>query len=243
MKKLLLISNSTNPGEPYLGWPRPYIKEFLDRYSVKEVLFIPFAGVSLSKEGLDASYDVYEQRVAGVFAELGAKLVSIHRYAEPIKAISNAQAIAVGGGNTFHLVHELHVRGLMEPIRERANNGMPYMGWSAGSNIACPTLMTTNDMPIIQPPSFNAMNLVPFQINPHYLDKNPEGHGGETREDRINEYLVINPNVTVVGLREACLLEVRDGKLLHRGSRQLRVFRANVAPTEIDSDTDVSFLL
>ncbi len=243
MKKLLLISNSTNPGEPYLGWPKPYIKEFLERYSVTEVVFIPFAGVSLSKVSLDDSYDVYAQRVASVFEEFGVKIISIHRCSEPVKSITSAQAIAVGGGNTFHLVHQLHVRGLMEPIRECAMNGMPYMGWSAGSNVACPSLMTTNDMPIIMPPSFNAMNLVPFQINPHYLDKNPEGHGGETREDRINEFLVINPNVTVVGLREACLLELREGKLLHRGSRQLRLFRSNTAPIELEAETDVSFLL
>jgi dipeptidase E len=205
--KLLLISNSTNPGEPYLGWPRPYITDFLANTGVKKVLFIPYAGVGLTDQGLEASFDIYEKRVADVFRELGYEIYSIHHEEDPVKAVEEAEAIAVGGGNTFHLVYMMHKTGVMHAIRERALAGVPYMGWSAGSNVACPTLRTTNDMPIIEPESFNCMNIIPFQINPHYLDANPEGHGGETREQRIDEFCKVNRNIWVAGLREACLFE------------------------------------
>lgn len=242
-KELLLISNSTNPGEEYLGWPRPYIRNFLNELNVKEVLFIPYAGVSLSKESLEQSYDVYEARVAGVFESLGYTLRSIHREKDPLLAVFNAKAIAVGGGNTWHLVKVMQEMGLIQAIRERVLAGLPYMGWSAGSNVACPTLKTTNDMPIIEPVSFNVMNLIPFQINPHYLDKNPEGHGGETREDRINEFLVINPEMTVAGLREATLLRVSGEDIQLLGNRPLRVFRAGQEPQEYRAGDDISFLM
>lgn len=241
-KKLLLISNSTNAGEAYLGWPQPYIAAFLKKYSITEVLFVPYAGVSLGVT-LEASYDAYEARVAGVFAGFGVTLKSVHRYASPLKAVMDAQCVAVGGGNTWHLVTMMHRSGLMNAIRERANDGMPYMGWSAGSNVACPTLMTTNDMPIIMPPSFDCMGLIPFQINPHFLDKNPEGHGGETREDRINEFLVINPAMKVAGLREASLLEVEGEKMLLKGKRPLRLFEAAKEPVEYPENADMSHLL
>lgn len=242
LRKLLLISNSTNAGEAYLGWPQPFMAFFLKKHNISEVLFIPYAGVSLGTD-LQSSYDTYETRVAEVFSGLGVKLTSVHRYAEPLKAAMQAQCIAVGGGNTWHLVAELQRTGLMNVIRERALAGMPYMGWSAGSNVACPTLMTTNDMPIIMPPSFNCMGLVPFQINPHFLDKNPEGHGGETREDRINEFLVINPQVKVAGLRESSLLEVEGNTMILKGYRKLRLFEAGKDPAEYPENSDMSFLL
>lgn len=241
-KKLLLISNSTNPGEAYLGWPRPYIADFLKKHAITRVLFIPYAGVNLAPT-LNASYDAYESKVALVFKELGVELTSVHRETSPLKAAMEAQCIAVGGGNTWHLVTVMHRTGLMNVVKERATNGMPYMGWSAGSNVACPTLMTTNDMPIIMPPSFSCMNLIPFQINPHFLDKNPEGHGGETREDRINEFLAINPEIKVAGLREASLLEVEGNRMNLRGKRPLRLFVAGEQPVEVAENSDVSFLL
>lgn len=241
--KLLLISNSTNPGEAYLGWPRPYISEFLAGTGVKRVLFVPYAGVGLSDEGLEASFDLYEKRVGDVFRELGYDIYSIHREEDPIKAVHEAEAIAVGGGNTFHLVYMMHKTGVMQVIRERALEGTPYLGWSAGSNVACPSLRTTNDMPVIEPESFNCMNLIPFQINPHYLDANPEGHGGETREQRIDEFCKVNRNIYVAGLREACLLTLIDGKLELKGNRPLRIFRFGTEPYEIQQGEDVSFLL
>jgi dipeptidase E len=241
--KLLLISNSTNPGEPYLGWPRPYITDFLANTGVKKVLFIPYAGVGLTDQGLEASFDIYEKRVADVFRELGYEIYSIHHEEDPVKAVEEAEAIAVGGGNTFHLVYMMHKTGVMHAIRERALAGVPYMGWSAGSNVACPTLRTTNDMPIIEPESFNCMNIIPFQINPHYLDANPEGHGGETREQRIDEFCKVNRNIWVAGLREACLFEYIDGKLLLKGSRPLRIFRFGQEPYEVRQGEDVNFLM
>lgn len=235
MKRLLLISNSTNVGEPYLGWPQPYITSFLENTGVKNILFIPFAGVNLSPESVEKSYDLYEQRVKAVFEGLGYGINSIHRESDPVKAVQQAEAIAVGGGNTFHLVYMLHKLGLVPVIRKRALEGMHYMGWSAGANVACPTLRTTNDMPIIQPASFETFNLVPFQINPHYLDANPSGHGGETRQQRIEEFLAVNRDITVVGLREATLLQVEGDKIQLKGTRPMRIFRYGMEPEELNT--------
>ena len=242
-RNLLLISNSTNYGEAYLSWPREYIKSFLKETTAKRVLFIPYAGVNLSDDGLMASFDAYEIRVKEVFAELGYDLYSIHREADAVKAVQEAEAIAVGGGNTFHLVYMMHKMNIMNAIRERVLEGLPYMGWSAGSNVACPTLRTTNDMPIIEPESFECLNIIPFQINPHYLDANPEGHGGETREQRINEFLAVNPDIYVAGLREACLLRVEGNTIKHIGSRNLRVFKQGEQTKEYSSSDNIQFLL
>lgn len=225
MKRLLLISNSTNPGEPYLGWPRPYITEFMAGTGVKDILFVPYAGVNLAPESIEKSFDVYEKRVQEVFNGLGYRIYSIHREKDPVQAVKEAKAIAIGGGNTFYLVYMMHKLNLVPVIRQRVLEGMHYMGWSAGANVACPTLMTTNDMPIVEPSSFKTMDLVPFQINPHYLDANPEGHGGETRQQRIEEFLAVNRDMTVIGLREATLIQVEGEKYELKGARPMRVFR------------------
>lgn len=227
----------------YLLWPREYIQKFLNNYEVKKVCFVPFAGISLSGESLKKSYDVYAERVRNVFNNLGFELVSVHEADDPSTMVQNAEAIVVGGGNTFHLVAELHKSGLMKLIREKALAGTPYVGWSAGSNVACPTLMTTNDMPIIEPESFNALGLIPFQINPHYLDANPAGHGGETREQRINEFLIVNPEIKVAGLREGCLLVLNDNELQLVGNKSLRLFQHGEIPVELDPGADLSTLL
>jgi len=242
-RKLLLISNSTMAGEEYLGWPKGYISEFLNKYSVKKVTFVPYAGVNLSLESIGASYDIYLERVSSVFKIFGIEMESVHKADDPVKMIQNAEAIAVGGGNTFHLVAMMHKTGVMSAIREKALSGTPYMGWSAGSNVACPTLKTTNDMPIIEPESFNTLNLVPFQINPHYLDANPQGHGGETRQQRIEEFLAVNKGMKVLGLREASLLLVEDNKMKLQGYRKLRLFEFGKEPIEFEPDSDLSFLL
>jgi len=241
-KKLLLISNSTMAGEEYLGWPKQYISDFLSKHNVKKVVFVPYAGVNLSDESLEASYDVYEKRVAGVYAELGFEIESVHRAADPVAMIKNAEAVAVGGGNTFHLVAQMHKTGIMKAIRERAENGMPFMGWSAGANVACPTLRTTNDMPIFEPANFDTLQLIPFQINPHYLDANPEGHGGETREQRIEEFLAINHGMTVVGLREASMLYIEGDEIKLLGKKHLRLFKFGNEPKEFEPGSDLSFL-
>ena len=241
MARLLLISNSTMAGEEYLGWPRNYIKDFL-KDSVKRVLFIPYAGVNLSDDGLQASWDKYEERVANVYKELGYELYSIHKEDDPIAAVENAECIAVGGGNTFYLVKMLHETGIIPAIKKRVENGMPYMGWSAGSNVACPSLRTTNDMPIVEPASFDCINLIPFQINPHYLDAHPDGHGGETREQRIEEFLAVNSDLYVVGLREACLLQMEGNKLELKGKHSLRIFKYGQETYELMPGEDLDFL-
>lgn len=233
---LMLISNSTNAGEAYLGWPRNHMKAFFEEMNVQEVTFVPYAGVSMG-------YDVYAKRVADVLAEMNIRLVSVHTFDQPAEAIAKAQCVLVGGGNTFHLVYEMHRHGLMQAIRERVRNGLPYMGWSAGSNVACPGLFTTNDMPIIQPASFETLNLVPFQINPHYLDAHPQGHGGETREDRIKEFMVVQPETYIVGLREATLLRVKGNTLSLAGTRPMRVFRHGMETKEYEAGQDLSFLM
>ncbi len=243
MKKLLLISNSTNSGEPYLGWPREYIREFYHSHGVKNIIFIPYAGVNLAPENLLSSYDAYEKRVAEVFVELGLTVQSIHRTSDPVESVKRAEAVAVGGGNTFHLVSEMHRYGVMEAIRERVLDGMPYAGWSAGANVACPTMKTTNDMPIIEPESFNCLNLVPFQINPHYLDVNPAGHGGETRQQRIEEFLAVNRKMRVVGLREGTLLRIEGNSIQLMGNRPMVIFEYAKLLVEYDKMADIQFLL
>lgn len=243
MKKLLLISNSTMAGEAYLGWPQQYIRDFLESNEIKKVCFVPYAGVNLSDENLNASYDIYTERVADVFGKLGFSIESVHTANDPVEMVSHAEAVAVGGGNTFHLVGKMQETGVMQAIKAKADAGMPYMGWSAGSNVACPTLMTTNDMPIYQPQSFNCMGLIPFQINPHYLDANPEGHGGETRQQRIEEFLAVNRHMKVLGLREASLLFVEGNLMKLLGSRELRLFEFGTNPVEYPSGSDLSFVL
>jgi len=230
-------------GEEYLGWPKQHIADFLSKNKVKKVTFVPYAGVGLSEKSLDASYDAYESRVAGVFKELGFELESVHKADNPVDMINNAESVAVGGGNTFHLVAEMHNTGIMQAIKEKAEAGTPYMGWSAGSNVTCPSLMTTNDMPIIEPASFTCTGLVPFQINPHYLDANPEGHGGETRQQRIEEFLVVNKKMKVLGLREASLLLVEGEKMTLVGSRDLRLFEFGKEPIEFPPGSDLSRFL
>lgn len=232
--KLLLISNSTNAGEAYLEYPKNNIKEFLGT-SVKTVLFIPYAGVTIS-------FDEYTERVRNRFGEIGYKIISIHECSNPVKAIEDAEAIVVGGGNTFQLIKLIHENKLVGPVRKKVLAGTPFIGWSAGSNVACPTIRTTNDMPIVQPLSFDAFNLVPFQINPHYLDANPDGHAGETREQRVQEFLVANPAVTVVGLREGTMLQVIDKKISLIGPRKARIFKYGQEPVEVSATDDLNFL-
>jgi len=234
--QLLLLSNSTNQGEEYLGWPREILSRFTTKNSIKSCLFVPYAGVTVS-------WDEYTTRVSEVFAQWGCEIQSVHTVTDPVAAVSNAECIVVGGGNTFRLVHMMHETGIMSAIREKSLAGTPFIGWSAGSNIACPTLRTTNDMPIIQPASFATLNLIPFQINPHYLDANPEGHGGETREQRINEFQALNPEVVVVGLREATALQVDGIDLRLLGNRPMRLFVAGKEPVEFEPGDDIRFLL
>lgn len=233
--RLLLISNSTNPGESYLEYPKEYIKEFLGEKPLNAI-FIPYAAVTFS-------YEEYEEKVNQRFAEIGHYVTSIHRFINPVEAIQNADAIVVGGGNTWQLVKMLQEKGLMKVIRKKVKKGTPYIGWSAGSNIACPTLRTTNDMPIVEPLKFKTLKLVPFQINPHYLDDNPANHGGETREVRIKEFIEINQDTYVVGLREGTMLLLEEDELVLMGNRNARIFKYGQDPKELSNEDDFSFLL
>ena len=233
--KLLLLSNSTNPGENYLGWARKHISEFIAN-KPESALFIPYAAVTFS-------YDEYENKVNKVFSELGCKIKSIHHAWDPIQAVEESQMIIIGGGNTWRLLQKMRDHNLLETIRKKVETGTPYIGWSAGSNVACPSIKTTNDMPIVDPRGMSALTLIPFQINPHYLDVHPSGHGGETREDRINEFIELNPDISVVGLREATLLKREEDKLQLIGSKTARLFKKGETPTELESTKDLSFLL
>ncbi|MCD4769816.1 MAG: dipeptidase PepE [Bacteroidales bacterium] len=229
------MSNSTNAGEEYLDYPKYEISKFLGNDPVK-ALFIPYAAVTFS-------FDDYEEKVATRFREVGHDIVSIHRFDDPVKAVNEADAIIVGGGNTWQLLKMTQDKGLIDPVRKKVLSGTPYIGWSAGSNMVCPTLRTTNDMPVIEPDTFSAFNLIPFQINPHYLDANPDGHAGETREQRIMEFLEVNPGMYVTGLREGTMLHLESGKLNLIGPRNLRIFKKGEEPVEKKAGDNLSFLL
>ena len=222
-------------GEPYLDYPKYDIQKFLGK-DIKKTLFIPYAGVTFS-------FDDYADKVQERFDEIGYKVEGIHTFSDPVKAVEEAEAIIVGGGNTFNLVHLLHKNNLVKAIQKKVLNGTPFVGWSAGSNVACPSLRTTNDMPIIEPASFNTFNLIPFQINPHYLDANPDGHAGETREARIEEFIELSPDIYVAGLREGCMFIVEGNKLTHVGDRTCRIFKKGIEPYELKSGDDFSFLM
>ncbi len=233
--KLLLISNSTNAGENYLSHPLEQIGNFL-KPGIDRVLFIPYAAVTFS-------YDSYEKKVQDRLAELDIQVESIHHFPSALKAVEKADAIVVGGGNTWQLTRCLHDNNLTDAIREKVLTGTPFIGWSAGANVACPTIRTTNDMPIVDPVGLYACNFVPFQINPHYLDAHPEGHAGETREQRIQEFIEINPDLYVVGLREGTMLEVRNSIVSLIGPRAARIFRKGEDPREVQPGGDLSFLM
>ncbi len=233
--KLLLISNSTMPGGAYLDYPKNEIKKFLGEKPVTAI-FIPYAAVTFS-------FDTYCEKVEERFSEIGHHIVGIQTFSNQVKAIHQAEAIVVGGGNTWQLVRMMHEHNLMNPIREKVFNNTPFIGWSAGANVACPTLRTTNDMPIIDPLGFECMGLVPFQINPHYLDVNPEGHGGETREQRIQEFLEINPDLYVAGLREGTMFKLENRNLSLIGNSNCRIFKKGEIPIELSSEDNFNFLL
>jgi dipeptidase E len=225
-KELLLVSNSTLHGSGYLDHCENYIKDLLGD-KVQEIVFIPYARPG----GL--THDEYAEKAAERFKEMGYNLKGIHEFASAVEAIEKAQAVFTGGGNTFKLVEQLHLNGVIEPLRKRINEGMPYIGTSAGSNVACPTIMTTNDMPVVYPPSFEALNVFPYQINAHYLDPDPDStHQGETRETRIKEFHVYN-ETPVVGLREGCMVHIVGDTYTLKGSTNARIFQQNKEAFEL----------
>jgi dipeptidase E len=221
-KRLLLISNSTLYGGGYLEHAASEIRDFLG--SVQRVVFFPFA---LS------NHAAYAQQARTKFVAMGYALDSLHEANEKRKAIADADAIFIGGGNTFRLLKALYDFELLGLIRQRVADGMLYIGSSAGSNVAAPTIKTTNDMPIVEPPSFDALGLVDFQINPHYLDPDPNSrHMGETREERLLQYLEEN-DTPVIGLREGAMIRIEKGSAFLKGSTGARVFRRNQPPLDV----------
>jgi dipeptidase E len=219
--QLLLISNSTLYGSGYLDHAANEITDFLG--DVKRVLFVPFAL---------HDRDTYAAAARERFTRLGYELSSIHTAMDPARAVNQADAIFIGGGNTFRLLKALYDFELLDPIRKRVAAGMPYIGSSAGSNVAAPTIKTTNDMPIVQPPSFDALGLVWFQINPHYLDADLNStHMGETREQRLLQFLE-EDSTPVAGLREGAMLRIQDGVTLLKGTSGARIFRQGLEPVE-----------
>lgn len=220
--RALLISNSTLHGSGYLDHAETEIRGFLR--DVTNVLFVPYALHDRNS---------YATTARERFQKMGYALESIHTASDPRQAVKNAEAIFIGGGNTFRLLKALYDNGVVEAIRERAHEGMPYIGSSAGSNVAGPTIRTTNDMPIVEPPTFDALRLVSFQINPHYLDPIPNStHMGETREERILQFLEDN-DTTVAGLREGAMILAEKGSYVLLGTSGARIFRKQEEPVEV----------
>jgi dipeptidase E len=234
MKKMIVASTSTLFGEQYLEYLLPTLENHFK--NCDEIVFIPYAQPS------GISYDNYTQIVKNVFLKINIVVKGLHEYENPIEAVENARGIFTGGGNTFLLVSQLYENKIMSVLKRIIENGIPYLGTSAGSNIVGLTMQTTNDMPIIHPPSFNTLGLIPFNLNPHYLDANEHSkHMGETREARLNEFHSFN-DIPVVGLREGSWLEVKDGKIILKGRLTGRLFKPNESPEELDPETDLSFL-
>jgi dipeptidase E len=232
MKRLLLISNSTSYGSGYLDHCEREIKNFLGQASIR-IAFVPYAL---------PDRDSYKKKATTRFAQMGYDIVSIHSSEDPAGIIKGSDAIFIGGGNTFYLLKSLYDEGLIEVIRRKVEDGTPYIGTSAGSNVACISISTTNDMPIVHPPSFDALGLVPFNINPHYMDPDPSSkHKGETRKERIDQFHELN-DTPVIGLRESAMLLVEGTKMTLKGTTGAKLFRKGTEPEEYSPGTDLSFL-
>ena len=234
-RNLLIVSTSTVHGKPYLSYMDAHIATHFKGCS--EIVFIPFARPS----GL--SWDAYTEVARKYFAKHHIKVKGIHEFEDAVNGLENAQGIFTGGGNTFVLLKEVYDQGLMEMLRTKIASGMPYMGTSAGSNLTGMSVNNTNDMPIVYPPTFDAVGAIPFNINPHYLDPDMNSkHMGETRETRIKEYLIYN-DLIVVGLREGSHLQVKGDQIELVGELPMRIFKKNETPYEVKSGDDISFLL
>lgn len=233
MQKLLLLSNSRNPRGGWLDHVEPLIRQHIGE-GRRKILFLPFAAVTIT-------FDAYVAMAAKRFAKMGYAVTGAHRTTPA--SIGKFDAIVVGGGNTFNLLAEARKRKWLAPVRARAKAGVPYMAWSAGANFACPTIRTTNDMPVVDPKGFDALGLVPFQVNPHYTEKRIKGHGGESRDERIVEFLKVNPTVAVLGIREGSLVKVEGAKATLLLGPGARLFRYGRKPRDLQAGADLSGLL
>lgn len=234
MKKIIIASTSTLHGGSYLDYLLPVLQSHFK--DCKSILFIPYA-----RPG-GISHDEYTQKVSEAFQNINISVKGIHEFENPETAVKNAEGIFTGGGNTFLLVTQLYRNNIMQVLSETVKNGTPYLGTSAGSNICGLSMQTTNDMPIIYPPSFQTLGLIPFNLNPHYLDPELQSkHMGETRETRIKEFHAFN-NTPVLGLREGSWLEVKGDKIILKGDLSACLFQQNQSPTELEPESDLSSL-
>jgi dipeptidase E len=234
MKKLIIASTSTLHGGEYLDYLLPTLKDHFK--DCTEIIFIPYARPS------GISHDDYTSIVRTTFSKINKSVKGLHEFEDPIQAIEQAQGIFTGGGNTFLLVSQLYKFNLMDTLATYVISGTPYLGTSAGSNITGISIQTTNDMPIIYPPSFNSLGIIPFNLNPHYLDPDPKSnHMGETRETRIKEFHSFN-TIPVLGLREGSWLEVMGEKIILKGKLTARLFQTQQDAIEINPETDLAYL-
>lgn len=234
MKNILIASTSTLANEDYLEYLLPELQLHFKNCST--ILFIPFA-----RPG-GISHEEYTNSVALAFAKINKKVIGIHEFEDAALAVKSAEGIFTGGGNTFVLVSQLHKNNVMAILSQVIKNGTPYLGTSAGSNICGLTMQTTNDMPIVYPPSFQTLGVVPFNLNTHYLDPDTNSkHMGETRETRIKEFHAFN-SAPVLGLREGSWLDVKGDSIILKGNLTARLFRQNQTPVELESGTDLSFI-
>lgn len=216
--RLLLLSNSTNFGAPYLQHGAPVMAQFLG--TCREALFIPYAAITIT-------YDEYEYKVQEALKPFGINVHSIHKQNNPVDAVLNAKAIIIGGGNTFRLLHLIQTQNLTEAIQKKVKYGTPYIGWSAGSNVAGISIKTTNDMPVDEPESFNALQLIPLQFNPHFTNEVLPNHNGETRMQRLSEFTLLNPEIPVIGLREGTWITVENGMYQYFGESDYLYMKGN----------------
>jgi dipeptidase E len=234
MKNLIIASTSTLHGGEYLDYLLPTLENHFKNCDT--IIFIPYA-----RPG-GMTHDEYTERVAIAFSKINKKIIGLHTFGNPIEAIENAEGIFTGGGNTFLLVTQLYENDVMQTLSNVIENGTPYLGSSAGSNITGISMQTTNDIPIIYPPSFKTLGAIPFNLNPHYLDPNLQSkHMGETRETRIKEFHAFN-TTPVLGLREGSWLDVKGEKIILKGNLTAKLFRQNQVPEEINPETDLAFL-
>lgn len=234
MKNMLLLSSSKYKNTGYLEHTLPWLQNFLADYRSKTIAFVPYAGVS-------RTFDEYEKTVQNALSDLGMNIVSVHHGKQHRDIIEQADVISIGGGNTFCLLKQLYEHNLIDIIREKVNNGTPYFGWSAGANVAGASIMTTNDMPITYPPSFQALQLFPHQINPHFISGKMQGHNGESREERLAEFLLVNPTALVYALPEGSALHIQNEMATVLGENPILCFSENMECGTFDINTTFSY--